>query len=123
MIANRVKSTRISMGLTQDELGKMIGVTGQAIYKIEEGMVKHPRKLSQLAKALNVREEWLLTGNSDYLESSGNEPTNLENLKKSVLKAINFMTEKQRNDLLSQVSEMAAHNSTVIEELQHLHNH
>jgi SOS-response transcriptional repressor LexA len=66
MIGNRIKLAREVAGMSQDELGKAIGITQQAIQKIEDGRTQMPRKLAAIATALGVKQEWLLTGNDAY---------------------------------------------------------
>lgn len=61
-LAQRVKSTRLNKGLTQLELGKKIGVSQNAIQKIENGDTKDPRNILQLSEALGVDPSWLQFG-------------------------------------------------------------
>lgn len=56
----RVASRRIKLELSQDDLGQEIGMKQQGIDAIEQGRVKRPRLLRELAKALKTTEEWLL---------------------------------------------------------------
>ena len=57
----RIKSARKSLGLTQADLAKKIGVTKQAITTYETG-IREPsfRNLIKLSRALNVTTDWLL---------------------------------------------------------------
>ncbi len=57
----RIKSMRKSLGLTQADLAKKIGVTKQAITTYETG-IREPsfRNLIKLSRALNVTTDWLL---------------------------------------------------------------
>ena len=50
------------MGLTQLELAKRVGVSQQAIQQLEDGVIKRPRYMVELALALGVSPEWLLNG-------------------------------------------------------------
>lgn len=80
-LAQRLKSTRLSKGLTQAELGKQIGVSQNAIQKIEKGETKSPGNILSLAKALGVDPNWLQfgRGNSGVVISSSslnNSPIN-----------------------------------------------
>jgi len=57
----RIKSTRKSLGLTQADLAKKIGVTKQAITTYETGILEPSfRNLIKLSRALNVTTDWLL---------------------------------------------------------------
>lgn len=64
-LAQRVKNTRRSKGLTQLELGKQIGVSQNAIQKIENGDTKDPRNILQLSQVLGVDPNWLQFGSSN----------------------------------------------------------
>ncbi len=61
-LAQRLKSARQNAGLTQNELGKTVGISQAAIQKIETGRALTSTKLIEIAKALNVSPEWLSTG-------------------------------------------------------------
>lgn len=60
-IGERIKSARLKKGLTQEELGKMLGVQRAAINKYEKGTVtKFDRvAIGRLAMALDVSPSWL----------------------------------------------------------------
>lgn len=58
----RVKALRLYRKLTQTGLAKLIGVTPQAIQKLEAGNVKETRLTMSLGKALNASIKWLETG-------------------------------------------------------------
>ncbi|EIX9440359.1 helix-turn-helix domain-containing protein [Klebsiella pneumoniae] len=64
-IANRVKSQREALGLTQTELAIRSKTSQQAIEQLENGKTKRPRYLPELANALNVTIEWLLEGGEE----------------------------------------------------------
>jgi len=53
-VGARVREHRISLGLTQRELGEMVGATSQAIYKYERGIDRlSAGQLYEIASALN----------------------------------------------------------------------
>ncbi|MBQ1789216.1 MAG: helix-turn-helix transcriptional regulator [Oscillospiraceae bacterium] len=58
----RIKQLRLSLGMTQEQLGEKIGVKKAAINKYETGIVVNLKKstISSLAKALNVSPLFLL---------------------------------------------------------------
>lgn len=64
-LATRLRTTREQANLTQAELGKLVGVSQNAIQKIESGKTLEPRNLLQLAMALKVDPLWLQTGKSN----------------------------------------------------------
>lgn len=68
-IGDRIKSIRIQKGMTQDELGALIGVKKQAIYKYEQGIVVNLKRdvIAKLAAALDVSPSYLLGFEDDEL--------------------------------------------------------
>lgn len=61
-LAERIRTKRLELGLSQAELAEKVGYTSRAsINKIEKGLVDVPRsKLFAIAKALHVSPAWLL---------------------------------------------------------------
>lgn len=70
-IGKRIKEARDSLGLTQEELAKIVGVTKAAIGNYETG-VSHPKEnvLYKLFKALNCDANFLF---QDEIKHSGSE--------------------------------------------------
>lgn len=61
MEGNRIKTARIAKGLTQEELGKLVGVSGVAIMRYEKNQRQPKQKLVyKLSKVLDVNEAWLM---------------------------------------------------------------
>ena len=65
----RIKQLRKSLGLTQEELGEMIGVQKAAINKYETGLVSNLKQstIQALSKALHVSPVVLLNGDEGDL--------------------------------------------------------
>ena len=61
-ISTRIKSRRKLLGLSQEELAERVGVSQNAIHKLEDGTTQKPRKIFELANVLQCNAEWLLTG-------------------------------------------------------------
>lgn len=61
-LAERIRTKRLELGMSQGELAEKVGYTSRAsINKIEKGLVDVPRsKLFAIAKALHVSPAWLL---------------------------------------------------------------
>lgn len=61
-LGERIKSARINRGMTQEELGKLVGVQRAAINKYETGVVVNLKRsmIANLAQALDVDPTWLL---------------------------------------------------------------
>jgi len=51
--------------LSQGELARRVGITQGTIYKLVAGHAKSSKKIVEIAQALGVRAEWLLTGEGD----------------------------------------------------------
>ena len=62
-IGQRVRMMRERKGWSQQQLAERVpGVKQQSVDQLEQGKVRRPRFLPELAEALGVREEWLRTG-------------------------------------------------------------
>ena len=61
-LAERLKLARENAGLSQSQLGEKIGLSQQSVAKIENGDTLQPRKIKEIAKALNVSQQWLQLG-------------------------------------------------------------
>ena len=62
----RIKEVRKSLGLTQDEFGRRLGVTRGAITNIEYNKVEpKPLLVDLLCREFNVNEIWLRTGEGE----------------------------------------------------------
>lgn len=70
-IGKKIKEARITKGLTQEELGKMVGLQKSAIAKYENGRVVNIKRstLQKLAKALGLRGSDLII-ESDPIEAA-----------------------------------------------------
>lgn len=72
-IGKRIKDARISKGLTQEQLGSLVGVQKSAIAKYESGRVVNIKRstLHKLAEALDIR------GSDLFIESNPKEAAEL----------------------------------------------
>lgn len=61
-LAARLKIARENKGLSQAQLADMIGLSQQSVAKIENGETLQPRKIKEIAKALDVSQKWLQLG-------------------------------------------------------------
>lgn len=61
-IGQKIKKARLERGLTQQELGDLVGVQKSAIAKYENGRVVNIKRstLQKIAKALNIRPSELI---------------------------------------------------------------
>lgn len=63
-IAARLRYAREARRLSQSQLARSLGLRPQTVQAIEAGLVERPRALLDLARALEVRPEWLLDGSA-----------------------------------------------------------
>lgn len=61
-LGRRVASRRKKLGISQTRLAEEVGMKQQGFDAIENGRVKRPKLLREIAKALRTNEEWLLHG-------------------------------------------------------------
>jgi transcriptional regulator with XRE-family HTH domain len=51
-LSDRIKLRRSQLNLTQAELAELVGTKQQTIQQVESGLTKRPRRLVELAEAL-----------------------------------------------------------------------
>jgi SOS-response transcriptional repressor LexA len=61
-LAERFKAAREAGGYSQEELAKKVGVAQQTINKIENGIIRNPRKLSLIESVLGLPVGYLMYG-------------------------------------------------------------
>ena len=91
-ICENIKRLRKERGLTQEQLGELIGATGTAVMRYEKGLRKLDYdKLSNIASALKVTVEELFGSDSDInkIESSENCELTIANLTNSEVNIVN----------------------------------
>ncbi|WP_353243563.1 helix-turn-helix transcriptional regulator [Providencia sp.] len=64
-IAKRLLEARVKAGMSQADLAEKVGVSQQSIQKIESGQTSAPRRVADIAKAVNVSAHWLQFGAQD----------------------------------------------------------
>ena len=69
-VGRRIIAARMRRGVRQAELARAIGISANALVKIEKGETKHPRSdvIRDIAQALRVTTDYLL-GLKDEMES------------------------------------------------------
>lgn len=95
IIGSRIKEERIKQGLTQEELGNMIGVSKTAISYYERGK-EQPKmeKLKKLTEVLNLTPNYIFGSEiNTVLEDDINYHTNISSLDLEILN--NIKTHKQ----------------------------
>ncbi|MGL6605291.1 LexA family protein [Aeromonas hydrophila] len=86
-INERIKQTRKRLGYSQEILGSRVGVSRVSISQWERGEnTPNGRYLNELAAALGVTVDWLLTGEGDAPASSGEQQvTGYHNVEPAVI--------------------------------------
>lgn len=79
-IGERIKTQRVALGLTQEDIAKIIDVAVQTIYKYENGIISNIpiEKIEKLAIVLQTDPQWLLGWNGS---GSDEKATTAERLK------------------------------------------
>jgi transcriptional regulator with XRE-family HTH domain len=114
-MGKRIESARESLGYKQHDLAEKMGISQQAIEKIENGKTKMPRDIDKMAKILKVSVEWLITGESMPINPLQNEKESKEN--KSVIELMNFLTESQKQSAIDFIKRLKEQNDQVFNEL------
>lgn len=70
-LGDRIRQRLIDLNMSQEALGKAIGVSQVAIAKVISGKTKDPKKILEMAKALEVDADWLKTGTYHSSENNG----------------------------------------------------
>lgn len=61
-LGDRVKETREQLGMSQVELAERSGISQQSVAAVETGAVSRPRRLPEIARALGVTPDFLISG-------------------------------------------------------------
>ena len=65
-LGKRIRKARKRLDMTQDELGQVFGISGQAVSQWERDQERpDPEKYPQLRKTLRVTYSWLLEGGGE----------------------------------------------------------
>ena len=94
-MGERIKQLRLEKGLTQEELGKHIGVKKAAIMKYEKGNVKNMKRSSIeiLSKLFNVSPSYLMCLDEPKLDELCNPIVSIP-LLGTVKAGYNYMTQE-----------------------------
>lgn len=91
-LGDRLRYSRIKKKLTQEDLGRLSNTNQAVIQKIENGKTHQPRKITEIAAALEVRPAWLMFG-------LGHE----EELTEKAIKIARFYMQLKTNEAREQV--------------------
>ncbi|WP_241509672.1 LexA family protein [Pseudomonas ovata] len=76
-LKDRVFKTREARGLSQQQLADKAGVSQVTIQHLESGRNATSKKMVEIAQALGVSAEWLMTGRDRAAHRSDAEPSNI----------------------------------------------
>lgn len=69
-LAERIKARMKELKLTQESLARAVGLTQPGVFKLTSGKQPTTTKILELAQALRVTPEWLLTGEEGRLPAT-----------------------------------------------------
>lgn len=95
-VGEKIKAARLAKGLTQEELGNIVGVQKSAIAKYENGRVVNIKRstLQALAQALGLRgSDLIIDSTSDSKEKPSEDEKTAPELSESVKKLISVMSQ------------------------------
>ncbi len=92
-IQDKIKSRREELGLTYEEIGKIVGVSKSTVRKWETGMIENMRqdKITLLARALRVSPGYLMGWEAEPEE---------DDIKTIAAHAIDDLTEEEQIELI-----------------------
>lgn len=75
-VGNRLRARRVVLGMSQEAIGKAIGVTFQQIQKYERGINRMgASRLYEFGRLLNIPEQYFFEGFTDYQPANGEYKT------------------------------------------------
>lgn len=103
-LGQKIKKARIEKGLTQQELGDLVGVQKSAIAKYENGRVVNIKRstMQKIASALNMRPSELI------FEQSPEETADLH---------VKILTDFDLMDVLREYYELSSENQKMVRDL------
>jgi transcriptional regulator with XRE-family HTH domain len=98
-LAERLRFAREQKGLGQEELAKLVGVTQQTVQQIEAGLIKRPRRIREIAAAVERSPAWLQFG-VEEIDSLDKDAINLA-------QAWMHLKDPEKTALFNAITEMA----------------
>lgn len=111
----RIRLLRDTLGLSRNDFGAAIGVSGDVINNLERGRNKTPTShifINHLCSVYNVNKEWLLTGIGEMFINTAsitNEETAFKKLSCSalqILKDFHELSPKEQSDFIQQAEKI-----------------
>ncbi|AUN14033.1 helix-turn-helix domain-containing protein [Paraclostridium sordellii] len=108
-IKDLIKLRRQELGLTYEELGKLIGVGKSTVRKWETGMIENMRRdnIVSLSKALNISPSVLMGWEEIDEKKEFNKTENTISIKeRKLLNSFNNLNETGKDEAIKRVSEL-----------------
>lgn len=108
-MADRIKRLRIKNGMTQEELGNVIGVQKSAIRKYESGAVQNIKRTSikKMADCFGVSPSYLLGYEDSDFDTNDHEETPEEKKMYELFKSVPRENQKELLDLIETALKMS----------------
>jgi transcriptional regulator with XRE-family HTH domain len=114
----RLADLRKTLGITQAECGRQLGVSAQAISQMETGKIKcTDGTIKLLCLTFHVSERWLRTGEGEMFEAGTLAPagTLLTEDQQSLLNVFNRLSPTARRLMLEYAEKLLADETALIE--------
>lgn len=108
-IKDLIKLRRQELGLTYEELGKLVGVGKSTVRKWETGMIENMRRdnIVSLSKALNISPSILMGWEDVDIKKEINKTTDTISIKeRKLLNSFNNLNEMGKDEAIKRVSEL-----------------
>ena len=111
-VGARIRERRIMLGLSQQQLAQMIGVTYQQAHKYERGLNRiSAGRLYEIAQVLSVPVSWFFEGIA--VESTHSEMTSRQRMCLELARNFAMIGNEKHQEALSQMARaLAAHSET-----------
>lgn len=105
-LGKRLKAARLAAGLTQEQLGKIAGVSKQAVSQIENGTTQNPesKTLDPICRVLKLNTHYVLTGRGTKSASADDHARQIE---QAVSALYSVMLKFRRHEVPSLLQELA----------------
>ncbi len=106
-VGARIRERRVMMGLSQQQLARMIGVTYQQAHKYERGLNRiSAGRLFEIAQVLNVAVSWFFEGLTD--EAEPNEVSPRQRMCLELARNFALIDNEKHQEALSQMARALA---------------
>ena len=112
IVGTRMRERRIMLGLTQQQMAELIGVTYQQAHKYEKGINRiSAGRLSRIAKALGVEIGFFFE--SAEVDQSGAEPTPQQRLLLELARSFIALPSRKHQEAICNLARVLAHSDAI----------